>query len=128
MAFVSQEDKKKLAPAIKAVLKKYNMKGTLAIRHHSSLVCNIKSGALDVIGALPVGEYGPRDYIQVNPYWISENYECPTVVAFLTELKAAMEGPDFFCEDDSMTDYFFRSHYIDINVGTFSKPYVLEAA
>ena len=128
MAFVSQEDKKKLAPAIKAVLKKYKMKGTLAIRHHSSLVCNIKSGALDVIGALPVGEYGPRDYIQVNPYWISENYECPTVVAFLTELKAAMEGPDFFCEDDSMTDYFFRSHYIDINVGTFSKPYVLEAA
>ena len=128
MAFVSQEDKKKLAPAIKAVLKKYNMKGTLAIRHHSSLVCNIKSGALDVIGALPVGEYGRRDYVQVNPYWISENYECPTVVAFLTELKAAMEGPDFFCEDDSMTDYFFRSHYIDINVGTFSKPYVLEAA
>ena len=128
MAFVSQEDKKKLAPAIKAVLKKYKMKGTLAIRHHSSLVCNIKSGALDVIGALPVGEYGRRDYVQVNPYWISENYECPTVVAFLTELKAAMEGPDFFCEDDSMTDYFFRSHYIDINVGTFSKPYVLEAA
>ena len=128
MAYVSQEDKKKLAPAIKAVLKKYKMKGTLAIRHHSSLVCNIKSGELDVIGALPVSEYGPRDYIQVNPYWISENYDCPTVVAFLTELKAAMEGPDFFCEDDSMTDYFHRSHYIDINVGTFSKPYVLEAA
>ena len=128
MAYVSQEDKKKLAPAIKAVLKKYKMKGTLAIRHHSSLVCNIKSGELDVLGALPVSEYGPRDYVQVNPYWISENYDCPTVVAFLTELKAAMEGPDFFCEDDSMTDYFHRSHYIDINVGTFSKPYVLEAA
>lgn len=128
MAYVSQEDKKKLAPAIKAVLKKYKMKGTLAIHHHSSLVCNIKSGELDVIGALPVSEYGPRDYVQVNPYWISENYDCPTVVAFLKELKAAMEGPDFFCEDDSMTDYFHRSHYIDINVGTFSKPYVLEAA
>ena len=54
MAYVSQEDKKKLAPAIKAVLKKYKMKGTLAIHHHSSLVCNIKSGELDVIGALPV--------------------------------------------------------------------------
>lgn len=128
MAFVSQEDKKKLAPAIKAVLKKYKMKGTLAIRHHTSLVVNIKSGELDVLGALPVSEYGPRDYVQVNPYWISENYDCPTVVAFLTELKAAMEGPDFFCEDDSMTDYFHRSHYIDINVGTFGKPYVLEAA
>ena len=127
MAFVSQEDKKKLAPAIKAVLKKYKMKGTIAVRHHMSLVVNIKSGELDVIGALPVSEYGPREYVQVNPYWISENYDCPTVVAFLTELKAAMEGPDFFCEDDAMTDYFPRSHYIDINVGTYSKPYVLEA-
>ena len=119
MAYVSQEDKKKLAPAIKAVLKKYKMKGTIAIRHHSTLVVNIKSGALDVLGALPVSEYGPRDYVQVNPYWISENYDCPTVVAFLTELKTAMEGPDFFCEDDSMTDYFHRSHYTDINVGKY---------
>jgi hypothetical protein len=127
MAYVSQEDKKKLAPAIKAVLKKYKMKGSIALRHHSTLVVNIKSGALDVLGALPVSEYGPRDYVQVNPYWISENYDCPTVVAFLTELKDAMEGPDFFCEDDSMTDYFHRSHYTDINVGKYHTPYVLEA-
>jgi hypothetical protein len=128
MACVTQEDKKKLAPAVKAVLKKYEMKGSIAVKHHSTLVCNIKSGKLDILGALPVSEYGPRDYIQVNPYWIKENYECPTVVAFLTELKSAMEGEDFFCEDDIMTDYFHRSHYIDINVGTYNKPYVLEAA
>ena len=127
MAYVSQEMKKKLAPGIKAVLKKYGMKGTIAVRHHMSLVVNIKSGKLDVLGALPVGEYGPRDYIQVNPYWIEENYNCPKVVAFLSELKKAMEGPDFFDHSDPMTDYFHRSHYIDINVGQFDKPYVLEA-
>ena len=127
MAYVSQELKKKLAPGIKAVLKKYGMKGTIAVRHHMSLVVNIKSGKLDVLGALPVGEYGPRDYIQVNPYWIEENYNCPKVVAFLSELKEAMEGPDFFDHSDPMTDYFHRSHYIDINVGQFDKPYVLEA-
>lgn len=127
MAYVSQEKKKQLAPQIKAVLKKYGMKGSLAVRHHSSLVCNIKSGKLDILGALPVSEYGPRDYVQVNPYWIEENYDDAEVVAFLTELKSAMEGPGFFNHDDSMTDYFHRSHYVDINVGTFSKPYILEA-
>ena len=127
MAYVSQEMKKELAPQIKAVLKKYGMKGTVAVRHHSSLVCNIKSGKLDVLGALPVGEYGPRDYVQVNPYWIEENYDDAKVVAFLSELKEAMEGPNFFCHDDSMTDYFHRSHYVDINVGQFDKPYILEA-
>jgi hypothetical protein len=103
------------------------MKGTIAVRHHMSLVCNIKSGKLDILGALPVSEYGPREYVQVNPYWIEENYDDPEVVAFLSELKEAMEGPNFFCHDDSMTDYFHRSHYIDINVGQWNKPYILEA-
>lgn len=127
MAYVSQEMKKELAPQIKAVLKKYGMKGSIAVRHHSSLVCNIKSGKLDILGSLPISEYGPRDYVQVNTYWIEENYEDAEVVAFLTELKEAMEGPNFFNHDDSMTDYFHRSHYIDINVGQFDKPYILEA-
>ena len=34
MAYVSQEKKKQLAPAIKAVLKKYGMKGSIAVRHN----------------------------------------------------------------------------------------------
>lgn len=128
MAYVSQEMKKELAPAIKAVLKKYGMKGTIAVRDHMVLVCNLKKGKLDILGALPVNEYGPREYVQVNPYWIEENYDDPEVVAFLLELKDALEGPNFFCHDDSMTDYFHRSHYIDINVGQWDKPYQLEAA
>lgn len=126
MAYVSQEMKKELAPQIKAVLKKYGMKGSIAVRHHMSLVVNIKSGKLDILGALGASEY-ERDYVQVNPYWIEENYDDAEVVAFLSELKEAMEGPNFFCHDDSMTDYFHRSHYIDINVGQFNKPYILEA-
>jgi len=127
MAYVSQEIKKNLSPAIKAVLKKYKMKGSIGVRHHSTLVVNIKSGALDILGSLPVSEYGPRDYIQVNEHWIKENYDDATVVAFLTELKDAMKGPDFFNESDAMTDYFHVSHYLSMNVGTYKTPYVLEA-
>ena len=52
MAYVSQEDKKNLAPAIKAVLKKYNVKASIAVRHHSTLVVNIKSSPLDIISAV----------------------------------------------------------------------------
>ena len=47
MAYVSQKDKAKLSPAIKAVLKKYKMKGTIAIKHHFSLVVNLQSGPID---------------------------------------------------------------------------------
>ena len=42
MAYISQDTKKELAPAIKAVLKKYNMKGTIGIDHHTSLRVRVK--------------------------------------------------------------------------------------
>ena len=61
MAYVSQQDKAKLAPQIKKVLNKYGMKGSISIRHHSSLVVTLQSGAIDF------GEYTHGDgYIQVN--------------------------------------------------------------
>ena len=143
MAYVSQDDKKAITPAIKAVLKKYNMKASIAVRHNSTLVVNIKEGALDILGAwkrtaLQSNSYDLNDsydverlncileaeHINVNEYWISESYGKGEVCNFLTELKAAMEGPGFFCEDDAMTDYFHRSHFIDINVGNWNKSYV----
>jgi hypothetical protein len=118
MAYVSQEDKKELSPAIKAVLKKYKMKGSIAVRHHSTLVVNVRSGVIDFSHALGTG-----GNLSVNQYWINENHT-GVVRDFLNELLAAMEGPKFFNKDDSMTDYFYRSHYTDINIGQWNKPYL----
>ena len=44
MAYISQQDKKELAPSIKAVLNKYGMKGPIAVGERSSLVVNLQSG------------------------------------------------------------------------------------
>src|SRR6056300_649311 len=120
MAYVSQADKKELAPAIKKVLSKYGMKGSISIRHHSTLVVTLQSGAIDF------GEYTHGDgYIQVNVYHIERHYK-GKAQAFLTELLAAMKGPDWFDKSDAMTDYFHISHYCDINVGKWNKPYFLQ--
>ena len=120
MAYVSQEDKKALAPEIKKVLSKYGMKGSISARHHSTLVVTLQSGSIDF------GEYTHGDgYIQVNTYHIESHYR-GKAKAFLTELLAAMKGPDYFNNDDAMTDYFHRSHYTDINVGKWNKPYFLQ--
>lgn len=118
MAYVSQEKKKSLAPAIKAVLNKYGMKGSIRVRHHSTLVVTVKSGGIDFSDYMR-GEA----YIDVNPYWIDQHYN-GIARDFLNELLDAMKGPDYFCDDDSMTDYFHRSHYTDITIGTaWNKPY-----
>ena len=115
MAYVSQEMKKRLAPAIKAVLKKHNMKGSIAVRHHSTLVVNIKEGAIP---------FDKEDHYRINEYHYERNYaDNPKLVAFLNDLVPAMKGPDFFDESDAMTDYFHRSHYTDINFGKWNQSY-----
>ena len=120
MAYVSQADRAKLAPQIKKVLSKYGMKGSISIRHHMSLVVTLQSGAIDF------KDYSHGDgYIQVNTYHIATQYQ-GKAKAFLTELLAAMKGPGWFDKSDSMTDYFHLSHYTDINVGRWNKPYFLQ--
>ena len=49
MAYVSQELKAKLAPAIKSICKKYGVKASIAVSNHSTLVLNIKQGRIDFI-------------------------------------------------------------------------------
>jgi hypothetical protein len=119
MAYVSQKDKAKLAPEIKKVLSKYGMKGSISIRHHSSLVVTLQSGSIEF-------EHSHGDgYTQVNVYHIDSHYE-GKARDFLTELLAAMKGPDWFDKSDAMTDYFHVSHYCDINIGKWNKPYFLQ--
>jgi hypothetical protein len=119
MAYVSQENKAELAPAIKKVLNKSGMKGSISIRHHSTLVVTLQSGAIQF-------EHSHGDgYTQVNVYHIESHYE-GHAKAFLLELLAAMKGPSYFNNDDAMTDYFHRSHYTDINIGKWNKPYFLQ--
>ena len=118
MAYVSKQDKAELAPAIKAVLNKYDMKGSISVRNHSTLVVKIKQGAIDFSDYFTHGD----GYCDVNEYWIDEHYQ-GIHRAFLNELLVAMKGPKYFNNDDAMTDYFHRSHYTDINIGMWNKPY-----
>jgi len=140
MAYISQQEKKELAPAIKAVLKKYGVKGSIAINHHSSLVVNIKSGVLDFLGASQKyndhraewrGEapYNVGGYLQVNTSWCEQWMEEigeTKIAKFYGDLIKAMKGTRWYNNSDIMTDYFDYAYYIDINVGKWNKDYVLE--
>ena len=141
MAYISQEDKKALAPAIKAVLKKYGVKGSIAINHHSSLVVNIKSGVLDFLGASQKYNHHRAEwrgdmphkvggYLQVNTSWCEQWMEEigeTKISKFYGELIKAMKGTGWYNNSDIMTDYFDIAYYTDINIGKWNKDYVLEA-
>lgn len=112
MAYISQETKKKLAPAIKSVLKEYGVKGTIAVYNNSVLVVNIKQGSVD---------FG-RDNVQVHHSYGSQQYQGKSR-EFITKIFAAMQGEEWYDNSDSMTDYFDTAYYMRLNVGDYDTPY-----
>ena len=120
MAYVSQSLKKELAPGIKAVLAKYKVKGSIAVRDHMCLVVNLKKGAVDF--QEDYNADGEFNY-QINPYWFQEHYT-GKAKAFLTELLAAMMPADKWHDNsDAMIDYFDTAYYVNVNVGQWNQSY-----
>ena len=111
---MDQQRKRERMHNIKSVLQNYGMKGTVSVKNHSTLQVNLTEGAIDVPGRH-----------DINHFWIDKNYaDNPVARDFLLELKDAMLGHDYFDKSDIMTDYFHCSHYINICVGRWNKPYV----
>jgi hypothetical protein len=135
MAYVSQELKSKLSPAIKAVCKKYGIKASIAVRSHMTLCLNIKSGAIDFIGNSNrvcgadfyqvARGFKPNTtgYDQVNPYHFQNHYD-GDARAFLTEVLAVMNDGNWD-KSDIQSDYFNVGWYVDVNIGTWNKPYTV---
>ena len=135
MAYVSQELKSKLSPAIKAVCKKYGIKASIAVRSHMTLCLNIKSGAIDFIGNSNrvcgadfyqvARGFKPNTtgYDQVNPYHFQNHYD-GDARAFLTEVLAVMNDGNWD-KSDIQSDYFNVGWYVDVNIGSWNKPYTV---
>ncbi len=126
MAYVSQELKAKLAPKIKAICKKYGVKASLAVRNHSVLCLNIKSGKIDFIGDYEANKEHAEKYghIQVNTYWYKDHFG-GEAYHFLSEVIPAMNAGNHD-NSDIQTDYFDVGWYINVNVGQWNKPYTVD--
>jgi len=133
MAYVSPELKAKLAPTIKAILKKYNVKGSIAVRNHSTLVLNVKSAPIDFIADFnetAKQRYASGDrreaigHIQVNEYHYKQHFS-GKAKQFLTEVITAMNDGNFD-HSDSQSDYFCVGWYVNVNIGKWDKNFVVE--
>jgi hypothetical protein len=124
MAYMNQEKKATIAPQVKAILKKYNVKASLAVRNHSTLVLNVKQGPIDFINDFGNSEDAAKFGIQVNPYWYQEHFVGKSR-EFLTEVITAMNVGNHD-RSDIQSDYFDVGWYVDVNIGRWNKPYALE--
>jgi len=135
MAYMSQERKANIAPKVKAILKKFGIKGSLSVRHHSTLSLTLKSGKIDFIGnsnrVCGSDHYqvargfkpNASGYDSINPYWFHEHYD-GDAKAFLTEVMEAMNDGNWD-KSDIQSDYFNVGWYVEVHIGKWNKPYTL---
>lgn len=114
MAYMNQERKAQISAALKPVLAKYGMKGTLSVNNHTAITLTLTQGPINFGG----------DRKQINQFWIADHYQ-GIAKDFLLEAYEAMKAAQWFDESDSQTDYFHTAYYINMNVGRWDKPYRL---
>lgn len=121
MAYFTQEQKKEMAPAIKRILKKYDMKGTLSIRHHSTVCLNLKSGSLDILTDY---KQDTPDIQNITNCSISHNNrfsgQCEKFIGEILDVLYTGNHDD----SDIMTDYFNVGWYVSVKIGSWDKPYI----
>ena len=140
MAYISQEEKKELMPGIKKVLKTYGMKGTVSIRHHSTLIVTLTEGELDLIrveNEIRKERHARNPYLQLylitNESFQQSYHHLDKFVElgehlvhnFYQNMFKAMKGDKWFDKSDMMTDYSHIAYYCYIDVGrSRDKPYI----
>ena len=138
MAYMNQERKALINKALKPVLAKYGIKGSLSVRNHSTICLTLKSGSIDFIAnsnrVCGSSHYqvsrgfrpNTSGYSDVNPYWYQDHYD-GQAKAFLDEAFKALKVAGWYDNTDAQIDYFDTAYYCDINIGKWNKPYVVTA-
>jgi hypothetical protein len=134
MAYMNQERKAELAPAIKAVFKKYGINGSIAVRNHMALVVSIKSGPIDFfesynrvsMSRFQKCSHSPaQDCMDVNPYRYHDHFD-GVAHDCLEELITAMNAGNHN-NSDIQSDYFDVGWYANVSIGKWNKPYTLHS-
>ena len=137
-AYMSQEMKQGMVPKIKHLCQQYGVKGSLRVRHHSSIVFTIREGKVDFMG-----EYKPQErhhqgwqkdmeesqvnkekelgYLQVNEYHYRNNFVGESLEFLNRAFDILMEGNHD--NSDIQSDYFDVGWYVNVNIGEWDKPY-----
>jgi len=116
MAYYGQARKKTVAPKIRALCAEFGVKGTLSVKHHSSVTLTIKSGVLDF------GQADYNGYVDVNVYYIDEHFAGKERDFLTRAYRILMAGNHN--NSDIQTDYFDVGWYVSIHVGKWDAPYI----
>ena len=134
MAYMSQENKKLIAAALKIAMKGTGVTYTLAVNHHSTIVMTLKSGPVDfILNAEEIVQSKPRapgayaymrpKALQVNTYWYKEQFTGQALAILEKAIPVLNTGNHN--NSDAQTDYFDVGWYVNVTIGQWNKPYTV---
>jgi hypothetical protein len=122
MAYMNQEKKKKIAAALKAQNLPSDWKISLSVRHHSEIVCTIKSAPASVLDETLEGCHISNGMPQINEFHLDKFFTGETL-EILKKIKEAL-NTDNHDNSDAMSDYFDVGHYVGMQFGNWDRPCV----
>lgn len=128
MAYMSQENKKRIRALLKKELADTGLKWSLAVENHSAIALTFRSGPVDfhtdrVFEHWETDSLKPGAYFDVNPYHYGRHFQGKSLDVLERAFRCLQDGNHD--RSDSMTDYFDVGWYVRVHVGRWDKPYVL---
>lgn len=130
MAYITAGEVKEIRNELKRVFPKYKFKVNKSSGSCSSVSVSVMAGpaAFDD----DVFREGDRGYAQINHYHLYQYGKFQKFFETINKIiriapGKAVGGREFYDNSDAMTDYFDTAFYYNINVGTWSQPYVQKA-
>lgn len=129
MAYVDQAKKAKIAAELKRVVPE-GWRYSLAVRHHSTIVCTITAAPFGLLRAVAPSEYFDPEtatHYEVNPYHVRACFSDECAADVVESIIGAL-NTDNHDRSDSQTDYFDVGHYVALKIGTWKRPFKVTAA
>jgi hypothetical protein len=120
MAYMSQENKKKITAELKKVIPT-SWKWSLAVLHHSTLRLTIASAPVDLLKMNTGANNTGVGYTSPNEYYLEREFSGELLCTF-QDIRNAMNTGNHD-RSDSQSDYFDVGWYIDIRIGSWEKPF-----
>ena len=132
MAWMNQERKAEIAANLNKVMPRA-WKWSLSVHHHSTIVLTITEADVDLLTIYnakaqtqfewkhPNETWMPSNYVQVNEFWLQDQFEVELLAQF-EKFKAALNVGNHD-NSDPMTDYFDVGWYVSINLGKWDRPF-----
>ena len=123
MAYMDQEKKR----AIKAELDKFmpkSWKYSLGVHNHSSIIFTLRSAPINVLEHLcdNMKKYVRDSHVTLNQYHIERQFTEGKVLDTFEKIKVALNLNNHD-KSDIYTDYHDVGHYVDMQIGSWNKPF-----